>query len=149
MHSIVKKAPFFNDDLSLQDAQKIFLVQAFISQSIVKTLHMTILPGASWINIERPNSQILKPTLNLFCDELGSIITPDALGHTTLTHYFTQCIEDITTSEPSLRSDGQALTGIFIDEGQELQRNSILSAGVHKVPAPDLIHRACFGWECC
>jgi len=127
MHSIVKKAPLFNDDLSLQDAQKTFLVQAFISQSIVKTLHMTILPGASWINIERPNSQILKPTLNLFCDELGSIITPDALGHTTLTHYFTQCIEDITTSEPSLRSDGQALTGIFIDEGQELQRNSILS----------------------
>ena len=74
MYSIVKKAPFFNDDLSLQDAQKIFLVQAFISQSIVKTLRMTILPGASWINTERPNSQILKPTLNLFCDELGVLL---------------------------------------------------------------------------
>lgn len=49
MHSIVKKAPFFNDDLSLQDAQKIFLVQAFISQSIVKTLHMTIFEWAIFL----------------------------------------------------------------------------------------------------
>ena len=149
MHSIVKKAPFFNDDLGLQDAQKIFLVQVFVSQSIVKSLHMTILQGASWINLERSNSQTLKTTLNLSYDELGSIITPCALGHTTLTHYFNQCIQDTTTSEPSSRSDCQALTGIFIDEGQELPRNFIPTMGVQKVPAPDLIHRACFGWECC
>jgi hypothetical protein len=60
-----------------------------MSHSIVKTLLMTVSLGDSWINIERPNCQILKPTLNLFCDELGSIITPDTLGYTTLTHHFT------------------------------------------------------------
>ena len=34
-------------------------------------------------------TMIRSPFLDLFCDELGSITTPDTLGRTTLTHHFT------------------------------------------------------------
>ncbi|MDB4383928.1 hypothetical protein N9Z79_07545 [Akkermansiaceae bacterium] len=110
---------------------------------------MAVLPRAVWINVDRSNSHLFKPALHLFGNELRFIVATNKLGHPTVTHHFTRGVEDITTSQTPFWSNRQALLGLFVDESQHLQLNSVLGSGVHEVPAPDFIHGACLGWECC
>ncbi len=110
---------------------------------------MSVPPRAAWINVDRSDSHLFKPALHFFGNELRSIVATDKLGHPTLTHHFTQGVEDVATSQTPFWSNRQALSGIFADESQHLQLNSVLGSGVHKVPAPDFIHGACLDWECC
>ena len=89
MHSVTKRAAVLNEDLSFKNAQKNALVPVFISQSNAKSRYLTTFLWTFSIYLDGANSEIIKPTLNLFYDEVGAIITPDTSRYTRFIHNFT------------------------------------------------------------
>jgi|TARA_B110000438_G_scaffold299128_1_gene348702 hypothetical protein len=51
---------------------------------------MAVLPGTTWINVDRPYFHLFKAALHFFGDKLRSIIATDKPGHPTFTYHFAQ-----------------------------------------------------------
>ena len=121
MNPVVEATPLFNNNLSFGDAQKDFLVQTFVSQTVMKTLHMPILPWTAWLNIDRAYSHLSKSLLNLPSDELWTVVTAQILGNPAPSHHLSQGVEHLATSQFTCHLDLQTFSTVFVDQGQHLQ----------------------------
>ena len=121
MNPVVEATPLFNNNPGLGYAQKDFLVQTFVSQTVVETLHMPILPRTAWFNVDRPYSHFPQPLLNLPSDELRTIVTTQILGNVAPSHHLSQGVELLATPQFACHLNVQTFSALFVDQGQHLQ----------------------------
>ena len=70
MDAVVLLAPVLDDDPCLGEGEEPFLVQALVTEAVMEALHMTILPGAPWFDIEGFDLVLLQIFLGRRGDEL-------------------------------------------------------------------------------
>ena len=58
---VVFHPPSFDHDLRLLQRVKDFSVQTLISQLAIEAFAVAVLPGTSWLDIERARTQIAQP----------------------------------------------------------------------------------------
>ena len=75
---VVEHPPLFDQHLCLPECVKQFSVQQFTSEFAVKGLTVTVLPGATWRDVERFRAQAAQP-----CPELpGNHLRANTRGTT-------------------------------------------------------------------
>ena len=57
---VIKVPPFLNDQFGLLPANEPFPVQAFVAQVAGKALDETVLPWTAWLNVGRPDVQVVR-----------------------------------------------------------------------------------------
>ena len=50
---VVEVAPFFDDNTGFGHAQKDLLIEAFVTQSVVEALDVTVLPRTAGLDVEK------------------------------------------------------------------------------------------------
>ena len=121
MNPVVETTPLFNNNPCLGYAQEHFLVQTFVSQTVVKTLQMPILPRTAWFNLDRGDYHLSQPPFNLLSDKLWTLINAQILGNTAPSHDLSQDVEHFGTPQFTSHLDLQTFSAVFVDQGQHLQ----------------------------
>ena len=75
--------PSLNDYLGFEECVKEFAVKKLIPHLTVERFTVSILPWASWFDVECVNSDIFEPLSQFSCNELWTIVGADMLrdGH--------------------------------------------------------------------
>ena len=71
---IIHHAPSFDYDLGFKQRLEPLALQALISEFVVKTFNIPILPGLAWRNKGRANVVLFEPVLNRLGGEFAAIV---------------------------------------------------------------------------
>ena len=136
---IVIQPPLINHKSCFSQTQKQFPVEQFITQFAVERFHVTVLPGAGLLNVQRVHGGKFQPPLNLSGHKLGPVVTANVLGGTTHREQILQHQDHITSGVRTCRLDRQAFSCVFIQHDQQLQLSAIFGTFSHEVVTPHVI----------
>ena len=127
------------DDSGLRNAVEELPVQTFVPESSVEALCEAVLPGLSGIDEMRPDALVLQPQADLHGDELRPVVAADELRHAPLADDPRQDFADMQGLEGPTHLDGDGFPGVFVLQGQELQRGSAHRPREDEVVGPDVV----------
>src|SRR4029078_5019146 len=92
-------------------------LQEFIPQLAVKTFDVAVLPGTSWLDVQRPHSHSLEPLSNCTSCKLRPIVGANVVGNASSDKQVRQSLQDVLAGQPPCHVDRQALSGAFVGGG--------------------------------
>jgi hypothetical protein len=138
-NGVVVLSPSFDHDLGLLESVEYLSVEQFISQLAIEAFVVAVLPGAAGFNVKGLNTHRGQPLTNGLGRELPAIVRSDILGGAMSDEKLCETKKHIIRSQPSLCHNGQTLTGVFIDDRENLDGPPIMGPGHHKIIGPDMV----------
>ena len=135
---IVFDTPVSKDNARFMQIAEEFAVQAFIAQLIVKALNMPVFSRAPRLDVQRLDLLGFQPVLHAGGDKLRPIVAAQVLGHSIASDGRFDHGDDIDGSDRLRRINGQALPGVFVEQGEDAKTASIFGLVGHKITAPHL-----------
>jgi hypothetical protein len=79
---VVVHPPLVENDPGFRQAQEHLTVEQLVSQPAVEARHVTVLPRARLLDVQRADTRPRQPLLDLLGNELGPVIATQILGRT-------------------------------------------------------------------
>ncbi len=127
-HLVGVPSVVLDDDAGLGHAEHEFPVQALVSQRAVEALHVPVLPGTGWLDVEGFDVTFGQPALQGAGDELAAIIAADVGGHPSLDDQSFHDFNEVVGGELAGDVEGQALAAVLVDDREDAQLASIVGA---------------------
>ena len=134
----VKWGLLFEDNPRLLQIAEEFSVKAFIAKLVVKAFDVPVFPRAPRLDVERLDLLGLQPVLDAVGDKLGPVVAAQVFGHSIAGLWRFHHRYDVDGPDRPRRMNGQALPGVFVNQGEDAKAASILGLVSHEVPAPNL-----------
>ena len=90
---VIEQSPIFDQDLRLAQIIEDFTGQQLISELRVKTLAVTVFPGATWLDIERSDVQVFEPFAQRIGNKFRTIAPSEVLYWNRLVHLWSRLYE--------------------------------------------------------
>ena len=135
---VVKQSPVLDQDLRLTQVEEYFTGKEFVSKFRVEALTVSVFPGRSRLDVERPDIQCLQPFAQCVGDKLRSIIGPNMLGRAMFKEKLAERVEDIAGVQSALNADRQTLSGKLIDDAEHAENFAVMRTVLNKVIGPDM-----------
>lgn len=117
-------------------------VQALPAELIVKALHVAVLPGTAWIDVDGLDAFFPEPLLDRCRDKLRAIVGADILGCTMFLNGFFEDAQHIGCLDRTVRVDAVAFLRKLVDQIEGTQFPSKDRMVANEVPRPDVINGA-------
>ena len=115
---VVLSEPYVDGCLCLSNSVEPFSVQDFIAKSTIEAFVISILPWASWIDLDGFDVQLHKPFLKCDCDKLFAIIRTNVFRLSMLEQQWLKCIQHVLCAHAGTDFYTQRLVSVFIQHGQ-------------------------------
>ena len=126
-------------DFCLQKTGKKFHIEELVPEACVEAFAIGVLPWSTRFDVERLHTICCDPLFHCIGDELGAVVTTDELRYPSLLHQLLQCFQDIPCRDRAIHLQGEALAGVFIQNGEPLEATPSLGLIEDEVVAPDMI----------
>ncbi len=136
---VVEVSPLLDQHLGFPQSVEDFSVQALVPQLTVEALTVTVFPGATGFNEECLGADPSEPLPDGFGGELRPVVGSNMLGLAVADEQLSQNVEHILTVQFALHIDGQALTGVFIDDRQHPKGATVMCPIHDEVIGPDVV----------
>jgi len=136
---VVVTPPTLDDDLGFAQRVEDFTIEQFIAQAGIKTLDVTILPGATWCDLGGLCADCCDPILHSLGEELRAIVGSDVARDATQDEEVRENIDYIDGLELAGDPDRQAFVGKLIDHIEHAIFPSIVGPILDKIVGPDVI----------
>jgi hypothetical protein len=136
---VVVHPPLVENDPSFWQAQEQLPVEQLVSKPAVEALHVTVLPRARLLDVERANARPRQPFLDLLSHELGPVVAPKMLGRTTHGEQVLQRHDHVPSGERPRHLDRQTLPRELIDHHQDPQLPAVFRPLREEVVAPHMV----------
>ena len=87
-----------------------------VAQRAVEALHVSVLPGAGWLDGERFYLSLDQPGLQGASHELAAVVAAEMAGHPALGNQLFHDRDEVCCRELAGDVEGQALAGVFIKD---------------------------------
>ena len=131
--------PDIDCQLRLFDAVEPFGTEYFSAQRAVEPFVLAILPGATWVDFDRSHTNLSKPFLEVFSNEIPTIFRTDKFKFSVFQKQTMHDLQNIVSTLFVFHLNTKRLAGIFIQDGQHLIAASVTHFVVYKVDSPNMI----------
>ena len=118
---IIFTAIVFDDHSGFRQRPQLFTVQTFVTESAMKALYKSVLPGAARINVERLDLIVSQPALDCVGNELWPVVRTKVFRDAMFFNGLLQPRQHILGTQCPISTQYMTLTGVFIEDCQHLQ----------------------------
>ena len=136
---VVLPSPVLYHHSILGQSPKLLSVEGFFSKAGVETLHVSILPWASWLDVEGLNPLFGKPATKPAFDELRAVVASDVIESSLALDKRGHDPSGLSGVCPTVHVDAQALARVLVDHVEHAKLASAQGRVVNEVPGPDVI----------
>lgn len=144
---IVVVTPIMEEDARFAEGIDQFAIQALGPEAAIEALDISILPGASRIDVNGLDAFLREPALDGRGNELRSVVTANITGSTFVGDDLLKQFQDIDRFDRPVGVDAVAFPRILIDEVENAQFPTPLGEVADEVPRPDMIAMAGLLWK--
>jgi hypothetical protein len=136
---VVVHPPLVENDPGLRQAQEQLTVEQLVPRSAVEALHVTVLPRACLLDVERAYARPRQPLLDFLGHELWPVVAAQMLGRSPHGEQVLECHDHVPSRERPRHLDRQALPRELVDHHEDPQLPAVLRPLREEVVAPHMI----------
>ena len=136
---VVVVPPVREDQSRLAERAYQLAVQALLPEAAVEALGVSVLPGASGVDVEGLDPVFLEPSLDSLGDELGAVVGADAFGRSMLAYRLLQQSQHVGGPDGAVGVDAVALPRELVYQIEGPQLAPSLGVVRDEVPGPDVV----------
>ena len=136
---VVVLPPHFDDVPGVSQSIEQMLIEAFIAEPPIETLHESVLGGLAGLDIVPFHTSRLGPFQDRVTGELRAIVRNNHLRLASPTDEALEFARHPLTRQRRVHQDSQAFSAVIIDDAERPDPSTIAERVGHKVEAPSLI----------
>lgn len=102
---VVLPSPVFDYHSSLGQSPELLSIEAFLSEARIEALHVSVLPRASRLDVERLDSLLGQPVEQPALDELRTVVAADMFGRSMALDQRRYDPPDLASVDPAIHVD--------------------------------------------
>ena len=145
--SIVLVTPVFDDNTGFCQRKEPLLIETLITQTIMETFHIGILPRTSRFDVERFDSILTEILSGNPGDKLRAIVGTNVPGIPRSAIARLRAANTSCAFRLRATVSADAFTGKLVDQGEDPQGSTFIGSVRYKIPAPNMVGMLCGGWD--
>ena len=138
-YGIVVAPRALDDDLSLRQCVEDLSIEQFVTQTSIKALDVSVLPGAAGLDVGGLGTDSFDPLLHRLGHELRTIIGADVTRDATQDEQVGQHVDHVDSLELAVDTDRQAFVGELVEDIEHAEPAAVMGAILDEVIGPHMI----------